>query len=297
LPTAGSQGNCPGSNVAEMFYLLVPDSTAVASDARAKAFVLSVTNSTVAHEYQHLINASRRLYVNHAPEVNEETWLNEGLSHVAEELVFYRAAGLTPRQNLGGEVLASAATADAFREYQYNNLRRYAAFLRATATQSPIGAIGDDDIETRGATWSFLRYAADQIAPSDGTFWYRLVNAQTTGMMNLTTVLGRDPAPVLRDWAISLYVDDAAPGLDTRFVQSSWNMRSLFPANGSPFPLTDPAVERRLSDGLTSFLTMRGGGTSFLRFGVGAQKEVLLTVSSGGQPAPASIRLAVARLR
>src|SRR6185503_19800885 len=104
LPKTGTDA-CAGSNAAEMFYLLVPDPGGLLSDARSKALVRAVTNGTVAHEYQHLINASRRLYVNHTADLNEETWLNEGLSHVAEELVFYRSARLGPGRNLGAELL------------------------------------------------------------------------------------------------------------------------------------------------------------------------------------------------
>ena len=296
LPSTG-QGSCAGSNVGEMFYLLVPDPSGAASDPRSHAFVLSVSNGTVAHEYQHLINASRRLYVNHAPEVNEETWLNEGLSHIAEELVFYRATRFGPRQNLGGGILADPAVLDAYRTYQSNNLRRYAAYLRSTALQAPVGLPGDDDLETRGAAWSFLRYLADRVAPGDRTFWFRLVNSQTIGVTNLRAVLGQDIAPLQEDWAVSLYADEAAPAVDARFVQPSWDFRTLFPAAGSVFPLTDPSVERRLADGGTSNVTLRGGGAGFLRFVVPAQREALLLVSSGGQPPPASIRLAVVRIR
>ena len=298
LPKTAAQSTCAGSNVAEMFYLLVPDSAAVAGDIRSKAFVRSVSNGTIAHEYQHLINASRRLYVNGAAEVNEETWLNEGLSHIAEELVFYRAAHLTPRQNLGGGVLSGGgATADAFREFQSNNLRRYATYLRATSTEAPVGVVGDDDVETRGAAWSFLRYAADRVAPGDATLWFRLVNAKTIGLANLTAVLARDPTPLLRDWAVSTYADDAVPSVASRFSQTSWNFRTLFPADGSVFPLTDPALERRLADASPSGVAMRGGAVSFFRFTVRAESEALITVSSGGVPAPASIQLALVRLR
>ena len=296
LPTTSDQGNCPGSNVAEMFYLLVPDPDGAASDPRTTSFVLSVSNGTIAHEFQHLINASRRLYVNHAANLSEETWLNEGLSHIAEELVFYRASRLAPRQNFGAELLAGSGAA-AFQEFQLNNLRRYAAYLRSTATQSPVGLPGDDDVETRGATWSFLRYAADRAAPADGDFWFRLVNSQVTGLANLSAVLGQDAAPVIRDWAISVYADDAAGSLARQYTQPSWNFRTLFPAAGAVFPLIDPPNERRLADAQATSLTMRGGGTAFLRFVVPAGREALVSVASGGQPPPASIRLAVLRLR
>jgi hypothetical protein len=296
LPKTGTDA-CAGSNAAEMFYLLVPDPGGLVSDARSKALVHSVTNGTVAHEYQHLINASRRLYVNHTTDLNEETWLNEGLSHVAEELVFYRSARLTPGRNLGAELLTSGAPGDALQEYQSNNLRRYAFYLRSTPTQSPVGAIGDDDLETRGGAWSLLRYTADRVAPGDAAFWYRLVNGSTIGMANLSSAIGGDPMPMLRDWAVSVYLDDAVPLLDQRFAQPSWNFRSLFPAYGVAFPLLESGVERRLADGVPTTVSMRGGGVAYLRFVVPAQSEALLLPTSGGQTPPSTMQLTIARIR
>jgi len=86
-----------------MFYMLVPDSTGVVNgNSRTKAFVLQVTVGTIAHEYQHLINAARRLYILRQGGISwqEDLWLNEGLSHVAEELVYYRSSRNAARSNL-----------------------------------------------------------------------------------------------------------------------------------------------------------------------------------------------------
>src|SRR5690606_23646136 len=92
FPTSGANGGA-GSNEGEMFYMLVPDPNGeVNGNRRATDFVLERTYSVLAHEFQHLINDSRRLYVNKAL-VWEDSWLNEGLSHIAEELAFYAASG------------------------------------------------------------------------------------------------------------------------------------------------------------------------------------------------------------
>ena len=93
------------------------------------------TVGTIAHEFQHLINASRRLYVNHADSRIEKVWLDEALAHVAEELNFYAASGLAPRQNLGQtEVLANQARVNAFNEFQLENFGRSDEYLRAPAS-------------------------------------------------------------------------------------------------------------------------------------------------------------------
>lgn len=299
LPNTGT-GACVGSNVGEMFYLLVPDSAGVASDPRSKSFVLATTNGTVSHEYQHLINASRRMFVNSGAEASEEVWLNEGLSHIAEELVFYASSKLQPRQNLDASVI-QGATAGAFQQFMQNNARRYRAYLRSTALQAPVGFnAGDDDLETRGAIWSFLRYAADRLVNGAvGTdFWFRLVNSRTAGVANLRDVFGTEPAPLMRDWAIAEYADDTGSGVEERFSHLSWNFRSILPALGTSFPLTDPLLERRLSDNVAASVQMQGGGVSFLRFLVPAGHEALfLVTTSTGQPSPASLQLSVLRIR
>ena len=125
LPKVGPLGSCPGSNVSEIMYLLVPDAST------SKTFVLKNTVGTVAHEFQHMINAGRRLYVNTSAAPTEERWLNEGLSHVAEELMFYRVSGLKPRQNLGAEIFTPPDTLP-FRQYQFNNFSRLNAYLQTT---------------------------------------------------------------------------------------------------------------------------------------------------------------------
>jgi hypothetical protein len=267
---------------------------------RTKSFVLAITNGTVAHEYQHLINASRRMFVNTGADASEEVWLNEGLSHIAEELVFYKSSGLQPRQNLDGAII-QGSTASSFQQFMQNNARRYRAYLRNTPLQAPIGFnAGDDDLETRGAIWSFLRYAADRLVNGGaGTdFWFRLVNSQTAGVANLRDVFGTEPSPLMRDWAIAAYADDTGPGVEERFSHQSWNFRSILPALGNPFPLTDPLSERRLSDNVPASVQMQGGGVSFLRFLVPAGHEALfLLTSTSGQPSPATLQLSVLRIR
>src|SRR5205807_2203657 len=76
FPTAGNatiQG-CSGSNFAEMFYLIVPDPNGtINGNKRSNDQVQRFTIGTTAHEYQHLINAARRIYINNADDF-EEVW-------------------------------------------------------------------------------------------------------------------------------------------------------------------------------------------------------------------------------
>ncbi|HVX38337.1 MAG TPA: hypothetical protein VHB25_02095 [Gemmatimonadaceae bacterium] len=296
--TATSPGPCVGSNFAEMFYLMVPDTGGVVNgNRRSKQQVVSFTNGTVAHEFQHLINASRRMYVNKVGTQFEESWLDEGLSHTAEELNFFRASGRSPRTNLDASGYNDPKFAAAYSTFEQNNFLRYKNYLQRTETQAPIGFDAtDDDLATRGAIWNFLRYAADHLpAGTEDAFWRRLVNTNLTGIANLTSALGFAPNDWFRDWAISVFLDDDAAGVDPLYQQPSWNLRSALTGGGvsTAFPL----VTRSLSDGVVSSTTLAAGGVSFMRFSVPAGQDALLTATSAGQKLPASIQLAVVRVR
>ncbi len=253
---------CAGSNVGEMFYVMVPDPKR--GGAFSKTNVASEVLGTVAHEYQHLINASRRMYVNTDATDFEETWLNEGLSHIAEELLFYKASGLKPRQDIDATAIRSSTKyLNAFNNYQSDNVGRYREYI---ASPSKYSAISDNDsLETRGATWSFLRDAADKLATSDGDIWYRLVNSTTTGMANLRAVFGNNIVTTMRDFGTSVLTDDIL-SVDAAYQQPSWNFRSIFAALGSTtFPIANVA----LSAG-THSVSLVGGSTAYLRFTVGS---------------------------
>lgn len=156
---------CAGSNEAEMFYMLVPDpGGAVNGNVRSVADVRRLTVGVLGHELQHLINSSRRLFVNQAATWPETTYMEEGLSHIAEELIFYEASGLTPRSNLTIETIrATTQRVDAFNAYMSSNTGRLIRYLESPSANAPYDK--DDDLATRGAIWSFLRYLADRGAP------------------------------------------------------------------------------------------------------------------------------------
>jgi hypothetical protein len=297
FPKSGPLGTCDGSNVGEMFYLMVPDTGGVVSDKRKKADVVSFTLGTVAHEYQHLINGSRRLYVNKYGPTFEEKWLDEGLAHIAEDLNFWASSKKSPRSNLDVSLFNDPNVSAAYGTFANFNRTRYGQYLGRTESQGPIGFdANDDDLFTRGAIWSFLRYAADRLGPgAEDQLWFKLVNNNATGMTNLTSALGTDPGPWLRDWAISVFLDDNVAGTDARFQQPSWNLRSIFTNGGTG--ISFPLVTRSLRDNIASVVNLSAFGVSFLRFNVVNGQDALLTVTSNGQPLPSAVQLAVVRVR
>jgi hypothetical protein len=296
FPTRDRDGlsACASSNYAEMFYMLVPDPAgAVNGNVFSRELVLQTSLGTIAHEFQHLINASRRLYVIGTTNWNEETWLNEAMSHVSEEVMFYRSSGLSARQNLGSpEIQANARVLNAFRTYMDQNIRRYEKYLEDPEGQSPYDASSTDanDLATRGAGWAFLRYAADRKGGDDGVLWRALIDGSTTGFANLQRALGTDPRPWVRDWTVSVFTDDVVPGVDARFTQPSWRFRSFY----TGFPLRT----RRVAGPGTVETFLKSGSGAFVRFGVLPGTAATLTGrSTGAQPLPSSVYLTIVRTR
>ncbi len=277
---------CASSNVGEMFYVMVPDPKR--GGPFAKANVESEVLGTLAHEYQHLINASRRMFVNTTATDFEETWLNEGLSHIAEELLFYRVSGLTPRQDLDASAIRASATyVNAFNDYASDNFGRYREFLLSPSKFSVYS--DNDSLETRGATWAFLRDAADRKAASDGDTWFRLVNSTTTGMANLRTVFGTGVLNQVRDWGTSVLTDDLS-GVDAAYQQPSWNFRAIFAAltNSTVFPVSTVTLAAG-----TKSVTLVGGATSYIRFSVASGGSASVQWSTP----PASVQFTLVRTK
>jgi hypothetical protein len=278
---------CPTSNVGEMFYAMVPD--AARSSAFSKTNVTRIVISTLGHEYQHLINAARRLYVNTGADDFEEVWLNEGLSHVAEELLFYESSKLQPRANIDVTTIRrSQAYVDAFNNFNVANVGRYESYLESPSDYSPFA--DNDSLETRGATWSFLRYAADHRATSDGDVWFKLVNSTTTGIANLNQVLGTNALAVARNWSVAVATDDLA-GFAPSYQQPSWNFRDILATlrSNTAFPL----ATRTLATAAPTSVTLVAGGSAYLRFGATASSSPTISWTSPN----ASVQFALARTK
>ena len=296
---ATAADDCAGSNEGEMVYMLAPDPAGVVNNnAQTTGFVDSLTTSTIAHEFQHLINASRRLYVNNAPVNNEseDVWLNEGLSHIAEELLYYRESGLAPRQNLNDSTIRiiNRPTYPLWKNDAANNFSRFQEYLVSPGANSPYG--NDDQLATRGATWSFLRYAVDRLNTADTVVWRKFDNSITTGMATLTNVLGTSPTPFFRDWAVANFIDDFGVASDPNYQHPSWNYRNIFTVTflrNTFYPLRVTG----LADNVKTDFQVRGGSASYARFGVAAGKEALVTFSSGGGLPSAPMQFVVVRTK
>jgi hypothetical protein len=281
---------CAGSNEGEFFYLMAPDPLGrVNGNRRTAGFVDTNTTAVIAHEFQHLINASRRLYVNNAPAF-EDKWLDEGLAHIAEELLFYHEAGLAPRMNVDApDIEASQRRATAFNLDMTGggNTTRYRGYLISPSRSSPYA--DDDSLNTRGAAWSLLRYLADRAGTTDGNVFYRLANGPATGLDNLQSVFGKVVPSKVRDWATSHAVDEVALTAPT-LQQPSWNWHSIYTALYGAYPLQLPTMV----EGASYAGSIVAGGAAYYRFTVPSSGKATLFL--GGASRGSNLQLVVVRI-
>lgn len=270
LQTAG----CAGSNQGEMFYMLAPDPTGAHGNVRSAAFVQGVTVGTLGHEFQHLINASRRTFGGGGPYPLEQVWLNEGLSHIAEEEVYYASSLHGPGENINvATITANQTQQDRFFQFAEPNLGRLRQWLLRPDTTGAFKQA--DNLAIRGAAWAFLRYAADRKGGIESDLWSGLAFSPDTGMTNLANRLGTDPKPWFRDWAAAQYADDAGIGASATYTQPSWNFRAIFAAlDYNPGPGCSCAYElatRNPANGVAEAFTLSlGAGAAYVRMGVPA---------------------------
>ena len=284
---------CAASNEGEYFYLIAPDPAGVINgNDFSTGFVDTMTTAIIAHEFQHLINASRRIYVNDANDF-EATWLDEGLAHIAEELLFYHEAGIGPRNNISTTAIrASEQRINAFNLDMPGNAGRYRSYLLKPSTSSPYA--NDDSLTTRGGAWNLLRYLADQRSTTGDKVFYQLVNSTLVGIDNVQKVFGQNLTADVRDWNVSHAVDDVAP-VPSELTQPSWNWHSIFPVI---YPSGGYPLKYQVMTDATSYTgSVVGGGAAYYKLSVPASGSATLTLGGQSAAAGSHLQLVVIRIK
>jgi hypothetical protein len=247
FPTTGA-GSCSQSNMAELFYVLTPDPTGQFNgNIRNTTQVRQGTRGTIAHEFQHMINASERIR-SPIEQDFEDVWLDEGLAHFAEDAVGRVVRGLgefddaTFSRTLGGNV-------DDFNAFFFQNFARFRLYLKDPGPMSPVSSLADTSLAARGAAWALLHYAADQYAPGGDVkaFTKKLAGGPDIGVANLTKNAGGVAFDVLiSGFLVANYADNLGiPNLNSLYTYKVYDMRSnenALPSNGNIYPLKVNAV-------------------------------------------------------
>jgi hypothetical protein len=233
-----------GGNNAKMFYLLVPDpggDLTPGDDANqlTKTAVLRITDNTVAHEFQHLINAQV------GTGAAQEVWINEGLSHLAEEVVGHakaQADGLTdfaPGNELGPlDLLQSQAAVDVLNKYYLGNWVNLGFYLAApgdtAALLNAVDPLGEGTFRMRGANWSFVRYLLDRFGTAATEWqWTRalITDGATTSRQAVTNTFGVSFDQLAADWAAMFSVedrDDLGGSVRASLGMTSYQVRDIY---------------------------------------------------------------------
>ena len=248
----------PNSNNGEVFYTLVPAPSSPNCTAITKQQAVDNLKSTLIHEFQHMISFNEHVLVRSGP--SEQTWLNEGLSHIAEEL--------------GGRLIPNSECTPTYpscrSQYASGDLINGYDYLKNTESHFLVfPTTSGGTLEERGAAWMFTRWIADQFAVDTilGTELTRaLVKTSQVGAANIQAVTGTPLATLVPQWLMSLYLDDG-PDLPVeptgRLRYKSWGLRAVWtnPQNQAPngqfngFPL----VPLLIGGSFSHSGTLRGG--------------------------------------
>lgn len=236
FPTVGNAQAqaCAQSNGAEIFYLLSPDPTGRFGNVRSTSSVRQGTRGTIAHEFQHMINAGNR-FQNPLVSNFESTWLDEALAHFAEDAVGRVQRNFGDLQTLTFADLvpcnSPCSQRNDFNAFFFQNLARLTYWMDKPDQFSPTSAMADTSLATRGAAWAIVRYAADNYSNAlPRTFTRALVAGPDTGVKNFAAATRVPIDTVVKGWLVSMYADHLGiTGLNAKYQYQSYNFRSVMP--------------------------------------------------------------------
>ena len=259
------------SNDAELIYAIVPDPAATFSCVHTIAAVGQLTPATFIHEFQHAISFGQHALLRSGNE--EDPWLNEGLSHIAEELGsryyenrFPPPTGRTDPGQAFPDSSQGFISGDLFNSYHF--------LLDPSSTDSSDKASvsnwgnGDGTLVQRGGVWLFLRWLGDQ---QDSLVYGRLDQTSNTGVPNVAAASGVSFPTLFGEFALALYTDSlpgvARTSVPSEFRFTSRNLRALFAKqaqrNPSQFPLAFPITSLALTVGSALQESMYPGTMDF----------------------------------
>jgi len=237
-------GNVPAgtTNHAEAFYILAadPDSTYSAPSARSRADVAVENIKTIVHEYEHLISFSYRLSHYGAPAI-QLTWLEEGMAHVAEDLLSQET----------GEPTLNDANWKRGQRYRSNT-----GFFSLEDSESPVGQ--------RGGIYLFLRLLGDRF---DDTIYKQILQSSCLGRSCIESVTGRKFDDLMGDFLAAMYMSGRGINLD-----AAYNYQSIDLADFGALPLPTRSI-----DGVDHSDVVRRSTGDFFVFQSSPQPECVLT--------------------
>ena len=193
------------SNGAEIFYAMVPDPNAEYGNSFPKSLVESVVPGTLAHEFEHMISIGYRYVIlggGTNPQYIQQTWLEEGMAHMAEDL-----NSMDIQNVLRGNLFLGAP-------YMHSLLGN--AELRPNSV---------DTLEQRGGIFLFLRYLGDQLGEQ---IFRTMVRSPEVGTATVEKVTHADFYASVADYLAALYLSDRGITSDPKYEYTSFDMQNDF---------------------------------------------------------------------
>ena len=278
----------PRSNGGEVFYAIAPDPSGTVSCSLSTSLVRRLVPVTFIHEFQHMISYNQHVLVRGGS--SEVLWLNEGLSHLSEEL------GALHFESLGIDSL--------FSRFALGDLYNAYLFLSDPESQFVLPVVGTGSLEERGASWLFLRWLVDQYGSG---ITRRLVETSNLSTNNVVAAVGVPWDRLVTQWFLANYVSDL-PAFDapSRLKFETWHFRTTFGSlhdqDANHFPLPFPLVPQVFQQGTFQYDgTLRAGSGNYFRVTQDPGQKgftVLMTDSTGASiPAAMAPRLNVIRIK
>jgi len=267
------------SNRAEVFYSSVPDPTGSKGCPLPISQVNLLTPATFIHELQHMISYNQHVLTRRGRE--ENVWLNEGMSLIAEELgaKHYEARYPAPL----GRTRPDQLFPDSARGFIEFNLGYAYDWLTATRDSSVTTFEDFGNLPERGAAWIFLRWLGDQ--KGEGIY-KALAQTNLRGIANVSAAAAESFPALFGDFSVALWTDSlpgvAREAIPPRYRFTSRNFREIYGrlSAQSPggFPRIYPVDPTLLDFGTSDSGSMPVGTMDFF------------VLRTAGAPSPALLR-------
>lgn len=194
---------------------------------------------STAHELQHLINFIDHVAVSNVPQ--EDVWINEGLSMLAQDLAVPRLAGTS------NDVADAAAHAARYLAAPQNySITGFSGI--DTTHDGGTGALQYNCPSCYGAEYLFERYLYDRFG-GDG-FLRAMESGGQTSYANIAAATGSTVPSLLADFGIALVAANTGITTDPRYGFSGINLQSsLKDQFGGTLTLTGPRAANSISPG------------------------------------------------
>jgi hypothetical protein len=288
----------PHSNRGEIFYSIVADPQGRFGCVHSTSEVSSMEPAVFLHELQHLINYSHHIAQGGGQQA--ASWVNEGLSIIAEELGsrYYEDRCPPPACRSNPAQLLPDSSLGFARDFALDSYFMALEPDTVSVTQHHDGELGT---AWRGGAWAMLRWLGDH---EGADFYQKLESASGSGVAAIEAASGQSFGTLFAEFGLALYTDslvgmprNTAPQAD-RFVTR--NMRALWASVGSAYGYSGFPIRVHFVSAAAQPMTLAVGGMAFWRLDtpLSAEADTLRFTAPNGVPLDPSLgpQLAIFRL-